>query len=174
MSFVSQFKIRGFSLGLFAVSIVMGTGNLRASASTGMCEDFFTRIDAGLYPNEFGVMYYNTGTGRNVLSTAHLMGSTRENGVTYVTVSGNSGGLKHFDERMVFQAIEPFRARALVTDPADDLKRVVERVVTVIAARTVPGGEEQFIARAADGKLVRVTQMIHESIAEAPAEEAVP
>ncbi len=131
-------------------------------ASANLCQDFFdTRPVRSLADNQFGVFYFNNGAGRNFLGIGHLMGSMTEGGVTYLTLTADSGGLRDFDSKMVFTGIVPVRVRALVTNPNKGLAPTETRMVTLVGTRNDPqGGEPQYIGRLGDHTLVRVVQIL--------------
>ncbi len=146
------------TIALFASMIAT---SLPSTASANICQDFFdTRPVRSLAENEFGVFYFNNGAGRNFLSTGYLMGTVTEGAVTYLTMTADSGGLRHFDSTMVFTGVEPVRVRALVTNPNKGLAATETRMVTLIGERKNPqGGEPQYIGRLGDHTLVRVVRI---------------
>ncbi len=127
-----------------------------STVSADLCQDYFdSRPVRTLGQNEFGVLYFNNGAGRNFLGVGHLMGSITEKGVTYLTLTSDHGGLRHFDSTMVFTGIDPVRARAMVISPNKGLAVLETRIVTLVGMRKI-GDREEYIARTGDGQLLLV------------------
>jgi hypothetical protein len=159
--------LRAIVLSIACCFVFLATALSASNASANVCFDMFdARPVRSLGPKEFGMLYYNNGAGRNFLSIGHLMGSMNKRGVTYLTLSGDSGSLRHFDSSKLFMGIDPVRARAIVINPNIGIATAETRIVTLIGMRK-NGDKAEYIARPGDGQLLRVVEILEIYSAEA-------
>lgn len=121
------------------------------------------------HATEFIVLHFDTGSGRSIPMTAHLLSSTFDTNSSYLTLSLSRGGWGHFDKFAVFSRIRPHLARAIVVDPISTVSRSEIRWVELVGARNAhgrkraaqsPNPEIEYVGRLPNGVLVRVLTVI--------------
>lgn len=148
-------KSHTFRLFTFVPFVVSTLISASSFAAVNLCADYFASTDEGLRPNQYGVLSFNNGAGRNFISVGSLRGMTQEKGVIYLTLTTDSGSERVFASDKLFHAIKPVRARAIVQDPNNGIAAPETRIVTFVGARKVED-QIEYIARRTDGRLVLV------------------